>query len=609
MSASAPVIAPAPIKHVPMSHVGITRAFVYLQATSIFNSLKQRISRMRQPKYLFGAIAGAAYMYYFLVRKVLFQNSATNSHGYPTGIPSELAPQLAAIAALAMLIVIVLAWIIPSARASLRFSEAEVAFLFPAPLTRPTLIHFSLLRSQIGIFFSAFLTSLILRRGGAFGGNPWQHAAGLWLLMSILNLHFLGASFARERLLEFGVRPALRRALIGGVALIVFAGCWWWVRSHVPLPRREDLAGIAGVRNYIASILGVPPVSWVLAPFGWIVGPMFATDTESFLRALLPATLLLVAHYFWVVRSGVSFEEASIDRARKRAERISAMREGKLNSRNRPAKARSAPFRLAPHGFAPIAFLWKGLIAMGPFWRLRTWLIACAIVIAGSSWLAADPARKPLLVILGTFAAIAGGWMFLAGPMLMQRSLRQTLEQLDILKASPLRGWQIALGQLLSPVAVMTFAQWLLLLMVAMAFGAKTGGALLTSANIDAAAIGIALLAAPLCGVMLCVPFAGLLYFPAWTAASSGSGGRGIEVMGQRMIFLGGYLVTLALALIPAILLGGLVFVIVQMLAGLPIALLIAALIAAAVLAAELAVMVRWLGRRIDGFDVSQELR
>lgn len=50
---------------------------------------------------------------------------------------------------------------------------------------------------------------------------------------------------------------------------------------------------------------------------------------------------------------------------------------------------------------------------------------------------------------------------------------------------------------------------------------------------------------------------------------------------------------------------GGIVFLIVQMLAGLPIALLIAA----AVLAAELAVAVRWLGQWIDGFDVSQELR
>ena len=591
----------------PMTHAGVTRAFVYLQVTSIFNSLKQRVNRMRQPKYLFGAIAGAAYMYYFFFRRV-FQNSAPGRHDFAADMPTDLAPQLAAVVALGVFVVVALAWIVPSGRAALRFSEAEVAFLFPAPLTRSTLIHFSLLRSQLAIFFSAFLMSLILRRGGSFGGSAWQHAAGLWLLMSILNLHFLGASFARERLLAFGVRPALRRILIGGVVLIVVVGCWWWVRTHVPLPRPQDLAGIGAIRSYVASILGAPPVSWVLAPFQWIVGPMFATDTNGFLHAVLPAALLLVAHYFWVVHSGVSFEEASIDRARKRAERISAMREGKLGSRNRPAKARSAPFRLAPHGFAPIAFLWKGLIAMGPFWRLRTWLIACAVVIVGVSWLASDPDRKALLVIPAIGAAMVGAWIFLLGPMIMQRGLRRTIEQLDILKASPLRGWQIALGELLTPLVVMTSAQWLLLVtLVVSLLGLHASNPLLTAANIIAAAIGIALIAAPLCGVMLCVPFAGLLYFPAWTATPE-AGGRGIEVMGQRMIFLGGYLVTLALALIPAILLGGFAFLIVQMLAGLQIAMLIAALIAGVVLAAELAVAVRWLGQRIDGFDVSQEL-
>ena len=66
---------------------------------------------------------------------------------------------------------------------------------------------------------------------------------------------------------------------------------------------------------------------------------------------------------------------------------------------------------------------------------------------------------------------------------------------------------------------------------------------------------------------------------------------------------------TLALALIPAVLLGGFAFLIVQMFAGVPIALLVTALIAGAVLAAELAMLVRWLGQRIDGFDVSLELR
>ncbi len=596
----------APMTPAPMTRAGATLAFVYLQVVSTFNSLKRRLLRLRQPKYLVGAIAGGAYMYFFFFRRML--QAGTPDRSGPA-LPFDMGPQLAPIAAFALFVVVALAWLVPSSRAALRFTEAEVAFLFPAPLARRTLIHFSLLRSQIAIFFSAFLVSLLVRRGSAFGGGPLQHAAGLWLVMSTLSLHFLGASFVRERLLDLGIRPLLRRVLVGGVILIVVAGCWWWIRTHVPLPGHADLADASAIRNYVAAVLGAPPVSWVLVPFKAIVGPLFAPDSDGFLRALAPAALLLVAHYVWVVRSNVAFEEASIDLARRRAERITAMREGKQRLRNAPSKPRSAPFRLAPKGYPPIAFLWKGLVAMGPFWRLRTWLIACVIVIVGGNWLAADPDRKALLVVPIVCAGMLGAFGFFLGPMVMQRGLRRTLEQLDILKASPLRGWQIALGELLTPMIVMTFAQWLFLLtLVVSVLGLGPSNPQLTAANVVMAAIGIGLIVPPLFGLMLCVPFAGLLYFPAWTA-TSGTDSRGIEAMGQRMIFLAGYLVALALTLIPAILLGGLGYLIAKAHIDVPIALLIASLIASAALVAEMVGVVDWLGRRIDSFDVSQELR
>ena len=73
----------------------------------------------------------------------------------------------------------------------------------------------------------------------------------------------------------------------------------------------------------------------------------------------------------------------------------------------------------------------------------------------------------------------------------------------------------------------------------------------------------MAILVAPLCGLMLCVPFAGTLFFPAW-ASPQKSGGRGVEVMGQRLIFMAGYVLALALALLPAILLAGVVFWVAQ---------------------------------------------
>ena len=582
------------------------RAFGYLQATSLVNAIRQRLRRLRQPKYLLGALAAGAYLYFFILRGAM--RAGGPGHGGLGGVPVHALPMITAGAALILGVIVLLAWLVPGDRAALRFSEAEVAFLFPAPLSRVSLIQFSLLRSQLGIFFSAFLMSLLLRRGGSSGGSAWQHATAIWLLLATLKLHFIGASFARERLLDFGVRPRLRRLLISAIVLAVGLASAWWLRANVRLPATPAFADPDALFGYVAAVLGAPPVSWLLAPFKLLVDPLFAIGMPAWLGSLWPALLLLVAHYLWVLRSHVSFEEASMDRARKRAERVSAMRDGKNAFQRAPTKPRLAPFRLAAHGFAPVAFLWKGLIGAGPFWRLRSWLIGCAVVLIGSHWLAADSARKPALQVIGVIAGMICAWLFLLGPMLVQRGMRQGIEHLDILKAGPLHGWQIALGELLTPTVIISFVQWLLLLVVLMSLDAKPGPALMSSANIGAGALGTAVLVPLLCALMLCVPFAGMLVFPAW-AMTSGNRGGGFEVMGQRMIFMGGYIVALAIALLPAAVVGGLGFLLLRWLGNLPSALLVAALLAALVIAVELFAAVWWLGQRIEGFDVSQELR
>ena len=59
---------------------------------------------------------------------------------------------------------------------------------------------------------------------------------------------------------------------------------------------------------------------------------MFAADTRAFVVALGPALLVLAAHYAWVLFSAVSFEEASIAKAEKRATRLAAFRAGNLRT-------------------------------------------------------------------------------------------------------------------------------------------------------------------------------------------------------------------------------------------------------------------------------------
>ena len=578
-------------------------AFAYLQAMSLYNNVRQRLLRLRQPKYLVGALIGGAYLYFFLFHRML---RVGNAPANAFAMTPDIASAIASVVALGLLLYVCADWIFGNDQAQLAFTEAEIDFLFPAPLTRTALIHFSLLRSQLAIFFSAFLIGLLLRRGGGFSGHPLQYVTGFWLLMSTLKLHGIAAPFTRERLLGLGLRPWMRRALAACVVVVVAAACAWSMRGVLHLPDVAAGLDINVLRRWFEGIVATAPLSWLLLPFRWVVAPMFATDTAGFLHALPAALAILLLHYFWAVRAQVSFEDASIVHARRRAEKVASMREGRMG-RRMPNKPRSEPFRLAGRGdHAWLAFLWKGLVAMGPLYRLRIWLIACVVVVALCQWLAADPARKGVLAAIGIGIPALGAWLVFLGPMMMQHGLRRTFERMDVLKALPLRGWQIALGELATPAAVMCFAFWWLLLFGAQAISA--GHLALSTAQVAAAAIALALVAPPLFGLMLCVPFAGMLYFPAWIVAT-GSSGRGVEVMGQRMVFMFGYLLTVLLAALPAALLGGIGYLLGNWIGGTAIAMLAAAAGACAVFAFELACALRLLGRRIDRFDLSQELR
>ena len=581
----------------------VVGAFVYLQATSLYNNVRLRLMRLRQPKYLLGALAGGAYLYAFVFRHMLQAGHARTAF---TPSPDVLV-DLSALAAMVLVLLMLLDWLVSGDDAKLGFSETEIDFLFPAPLTRTTLIQFNLLRSQLGIFFSAFLLGVLLRRGSGLSGHPLQYATGLWLLLSMFRLHMLAGSFTRNRLARFGLHAWPRRIAVALITVMVGFACWWPLRAQLHWPQADAWKHLAAMHAWFQGIVGTAPLSWLLMPFKWVVAPIFASDTSAFLRALPPALALLVLHYVWVVRAQVSFEEASIAHAGRRAKRVAAMRNGRLRERL-PTKPRSEPFRLAANGLPPLAFLWKGLIAMGPIYRLRTWLVAGVVVVAGVHWLAADPRMKPVLVAIGMSALLIGAWGLLMGPMLMQRGLQRTLEYLDILKATPLRGRQIAMGELLTPATIMVCGIWLLLLASVLSLVAIGGRDGFPPGVIATAGVGVALLVPPLCGLMLCVPFAATLYFPAWITPQKG-GGRGVEVMGQRLIFMVGYMLTLAVVTIPALVLGGLGFLLANWLVGITTGILVAAVCACAALALELYWTVSLLGRRIDGFDVSQELR
>jgi uncharacterized membrane protein YtjA (UPF0391 family) len=197
-------------------------------------------------------------------------------------------------------------------------------------------------------------------------------------------------------------------------------------------------------------------------------------------------------------------------------------------------------------------------------------------------------------------------WSLFIGPQLLRQDLRQDLPLSDVLKMYPIRGWEVALGELLAPVAILTGVQWLLLLV---------GGVLLWSApnsHLDrSGTLGIAAGAAmvlPLLNLIIIqIPNAAVVLFPGWFQPGKDRT-AGIEVAGQRIISMLAQLLVFIIALIPASLGFGGIFIATRWATGWPAATVLGAGVAAVILAAESALGIMLLGHLFDRLDLSAEL-
>jgi hypothetical protein len=320
----------------------------------------------------------------------------------------------------------------------------------------------------------------------------------------------------------------------------------------------------------------------------------------SFLKAVWPALLILVAHYWWVIRSDVAFEEASVEASQKLAERAAAMRAGK---RRAGVKRKRPPFHLRPTGVPLVALLWKNLISAGSAFTARVWILLGVFILVmsfsfrgtSSSWAS----------IVGMVAGMVCAWTLLIGPQLLRQDLRHDLQNADLLKMYPMQGWQVVLGEMLAPVAILTGVHWLLLLLTAVCLPGLRLPALAGSLGISIV-LSAAVLFPLLNVILLLIPNAAALLFPAWFQ-SGREGAHGIEATGQRIIFALGQLLALTVALLPAVVVFAACFVLGRWFAGVVVAIPVAALASAAVLVIEAGAGVLLLGRSFERFDISVE--
>ena len=570
--------------------MNLLRAAYWVLLASARNRLLRQVKRLREPKYLVATALGGLYFWSIFLRRM----ASLGRGGHP---PEIWLPVIELVLGALALLALAASWLFGGEDGALRFTEAEVQFFFPAPVSRAGLIRYKLARTAVLTGFSALLLTLLMglrltAHGGCF-------ALGAWVGMTTLSLHTSAASLARATLADHGLR-GLRRQVLTAVILLAGGAVLVYAFLDTPTLAVPDVESAKDLHAWALALLHTPPLSVLLFPVRASLEVALAPTRLDALAALPAALGVLAVHYLWLVRSHFAFEEASVEAAQRVAARVQALRSGRGQLMVRQIRP---PFALLARGRPEVALLWKNVVGIVRAYAIRGTLIALYLAASSAAvaW-AALHTRSDVRWALGTALTLAlAGYLTLLGPIVVRCDFREDLAHVDLLRAWPMSGRQVVVGELLAPILVLGVGELILLGLAALcSVGVELPGVPVGARLAIIGAAAVILPAITLCTLVL--QNGAALLFPAWVSA--GRRVRGIEALGQRLLTLTANLLALVGALLPATLVGAAVAVPGWWLlawGGVPLA----ALACAAVLVAEAHVATGWLGRTFERFDLT----
>jgi len=567
-------------------------ASLYIIVCSARNRLRMRLRRLREPRYLAGAVVGAAYLYFSVFGRFRSARSdrARAARAQRRGGPLADVPGIAAAApvlgGMALLAAAAVSWVAPFDSGLLEFSEAETQFLLTAPITRRQLLLHRLLRSQIGMLFGAVIFGITVPSSSGY--RRLSVGIAIWLLLVTWKIYFAGVSLTKARMrAKSGVARVAAfapAAMVVSAAAIVAAAL---VRAFYITPP----AGLNGAVALIAGVTEQPVIRIVLWPFIALVRPLFAASTSGYLPAIAAALAVTAAVTVWMLRSDDAFHVAVDAAALRRRGRTPGLRPVSY-------RTRAEGWVLAPAGRPETAFAWKALMQTLRVFDRRE-AVRVILVLTVLTVITLATGREGPAALLGGFSMAAAGFAILMAPQVVRIDMRQDLEHLELLKTWPVRAASVVRGQLLWPTAMITAIAWT---MIAVAV-ALSGTLMPHVAWLSRVAAGVAMLivAPALVAAQLTVHNAVALMFPAWVPLGV-QRARGVDAMGQRIILLGGTWLLLIVMAIPAAIAAGLFWFAAAMFFG-PLMLIPAAAIAADVIAIEVIAVTSALGPVYDRWN------
>ncbi|WP_353266582.1 putative ABC exporter domain-containing protein [Gemmatimonas sp.] len=567
------------------------RAMLFLYWHSFANRVRSQAARVRSPRYLIAVALGALYLYW-----ALFRNTRMGAAPLAGFLTSNITM---VVGSTLLLVSSARWWIFGADRSALAFTPPEVQFLFPAPISRRGLIQTKLLRMQLAIFFNTIIFSVVFR-GNAAQLATWERGLGWWMLFSTLAMHRVGASIVRANAIEHGNsgrRKAVLPVVIFGslIAAVVFG-----IVTEIPALRAAATGGIKSLVAGITLALDAPIPRYALLPARVLIDPIMNSGTPAWALSALWSGLIVVGHYFWVVRLDASFEEAAMDATAVRVERIQRVRSSQMGqARSKKGKLAKVP-SLSLSGRPEVAIAWKNLAAAlrGGAWRSQLimfvlGLTTLAVVTRSASSRAGD-----------AFIGVTIGWgamLLFLGPLWMRFDLRLDLPRLAVLKTYPLPGWRIVLAEIAAVTLLHSITVWSLMSVPVVMFIQDPQLFLESGATVPIL-VSIVVGVPAFNALMFTIQNGTALLFPAWVRL--GTEARGFETMGQNLLTTGATTLVAAVALVFPVGLAALVLWFTNDWGGWSV--LAATILASGIIIAELWPVLHWLGTVFDDTDVNE---
>ncbi len=560
-----------------------TPALLFLLFRTARNRAVRLAGRVRNPRYALAMLAGGAYIV------LIARNSGQGAAAEPS-LPSGLREPLLA---LGVLLVTIWAWVYSHDAKALAFTTAEVTFLFPAPVGRRALIRFKLARAQLMVLLNTLIWAVIIDVGRP-GMPMWMRAASIWCILSTLHLHRLGAALTRASLGEHA--HSIRRILVA--TILVAAALLIGAALVAAAPLLATARGLEQLGNAFIEASRLPVPALVLAPFAAVARPLGVPSAE-WPAAMVPALLLLLVHYVWVVRSDAAFEEAAAEASFIRARELETRRSGGRAPAGRE-KYSPALVSLAPEGRPETAIFWKNIAMVLRRRRARMLFLTFGVLLVAAA--AATDVAPRIANTVGIAVMTWGGLLVVLGPQWARNDLRTDLAHLDLLRSYPVEPDALVRSEAAAAALIVTLAQLVLLSIGAVALWDSPEMQLSSSERMIVALSALLLLPA-LNFMGLMIMNGAALLFPAWVRTSQSRAG-GVDTLGQNVLTAAAYLLALAVALLLPLAVGAGAGYLLRSALGIASG-VAAAAVAAGMLLFQGWLLSVWLGMAFDRIDPS----